>query len=213
MGGVRAPKGWAGGTAQRAGRAALAALLLSLAWSAEAAQEAAPRPAPSVVAAANVMVETDQGSFVIRLLAEVAPGHARHFVETAKAGGYDGTAFHRIVPGGIVQGGDPLTRDPRNAARYGTGGLGLLKAEFSDRPFTRGTVAAARRPSSKDSGGSQFFICLTDQPALKGQYTIFGEVIEGMDVVDKIGQTPVQGDKPQARIEIKKASIRGPAGP
>ncbi len=156
-------------------------------------------------------METSKGAFVIRLLPDVAPAHVRHFVKTARAGGYDGTCFHRIIPGGIIQGGDPLTRDPKNAARYGTGGLGLLKAEFSDRPFTRGTVAAVRRPSSNDSGGSQFFVVITDQPSLKGQYTVFGEVAEGMEVVDAIGATPVQGDRALERVEVTKVTLREPA--
>ncbi len=151
----------------------------------------------------TAVVETPKGSFTIRLLPEIAPKHAALFVKTAKAGGYDGTTFHRIIAGGIIQGGDPLSKDPAKAAQYGTGGLGLLPAEFSDRPFTRGTVAAARRPSSVDSGGTQFFVCLRDQPSLKGQYTIFGEVVSGMDVVDQIGQTPVNGDKAAERVEMK----------
>jgi peptidyl-prolyl cis-trans isomerase B (cyclophilin B) len=156
----------------------------------------------------EAVLETDVGSFTIRLLPDVAPAHVRHFLKTARAGGFDHTTFHRIIPGGIVQGGDPLSKDPKATARYGTGGLGLLKAEFSDRPFTRGVVAAVRRPSSVDSAGNQFFVCLTDQAGLKGQYTIFGEVVEGMDVVDKIGLTPVQGDRAATRVEIRKVTTR-----
>jgi peptidyl-prolyl cis-trans isomerase B (cyclophilin B) len=151
----------------------------------------------------TAVVETEMGSFTIRLLPAVAPAHARLFVKTAKSGGYDGTTFHRLIAGGIIQGGDPISKDPAQAARYGTGGLGLLKAEFSDRPFVRGTVAAARRPSSVDSGGTQFFVCLQEQPSLKGQYTIFGEVTEGMDVVDRISAAPVEGDKAKDRIAMK----------
>jgi len=174
---------------------------------------APPPPTPAAVAPAaqEAVVETEHGSFAIRLRPDLAPRHVALFVKTAKAGGYDGTTFHRIIPGGIVQGGDPFSKDPARAAEYGRGGLGLLKAEFSDLPFARGVVAAARRPSSVDSGGSQFFIVLTDQPALKGQYTIFGEVAEGMDVVDAIGRTPVQGDKPAARVEMRKVTIRAAA--
>jgi peptidyl-prolyl cis-trans isomerase B (cyclophilin B) len=160
------------------------------------------------------VVETEHGSFVIRLRPDLAPAHVAHFVKTARAGGYDGTTFHRIIPGGIIQGGDPVSKDPARAAEYGRGGLGLLKAEFSDLPFTRGVVAAARRPSSVDSGGSQFFIVITDQPSLKGQYTIFGDVSQGMDVVDAVARTPVQGDKPTARVEMRKVTIRdAPAAP
>jgi cyclophilin family peptidyl-prolyl cis-trans isomerase len=176
---------------------------------------AKPRPsavpaAPAVAPGTEAVVETAQGSFTIRLLPELAPKHAALFVKTTKAGGYDGTTFHRIIAGGIIQGGDPLSKDPAKAAQYGTGGLSLLPAEFSDRPFVRGTVAAARKPSSPDSGGKQFFICLRDQPSLKGQYTIFGEVISGMDVVDQISLTPVDGDKAAARVELK-VTVKEPA--
>jgi len=182
------------------------ALLLALLTPLSAAQ--APAPAAGASGPLEAVVETEQGEIVIRLLAEVAPQHVRHFAKTARAGGYDGTTFHRIIAGGIIQGGDPLSKDPAKAARYGTGGLGLLKAEFSDRPFLRGTVAAARRPSSVDSGGSQFFICLREQPSLAGQYTIFGEVTAGMDVADRIGAAPVEGDRPTTRIEIRRVQIR-----
>jgi peptidyl-prolyl cis-trans isomerase B (cyclophilin B) len=186
---------------------------------AQAGRPASPKPAPASPLAtapltpSEAVVETAAGRIVIRLLPAVAPQHVRHFTQTAKSGGYDGTIFHRIIPGGIIQGGDPLSKDPAKAAQYGTGGLGLLKAEFSDRPFVRGVVAAARRPSSKDSGGSQFFICLSDQPSLLGQYTIFGEVIEGLEVADRIGQTPVEGDKPKSRVEIQRVTIRSAEPP
>jgi peptidyl-prolyl cis-trans isomerase B (cyclophilin B) len=153
--------------------------------------------------AQEAVVETAQGSFVIRLLPDLAPGHVKYFVKTATAGGFDGTTFHRIIPRGIIQGGDPLSKDPNLASRYGTGGLGILKPEFSDRPMARGSVAAVLRPRQPDSAGNQFFICLSDQVALTGQYTIFGEVVEGMDVVDKIGETPVEGDKAKTRVEMK----------
>jgi cyclophilin family peptidyl-prolyl cis-trans isomerase len=193
---------------------------LTLALSASAvsviAQAPAEKPArPAVAKEAKVLpgteavVETPKGSFTIRLLPEAAPKHAALFVKTARAGGYDGTTFHRVIVGGIIQGGDPLTKDPGKAALYGTGGLGLLSAEFSDRPFVRGTVAAARKPSSPDSGGRQFFVCLRDQPSLKGQYTIFGEVVSGMEVVDQISAVPVDGDKAKDRLEMKVA-IREP---
>ncbi len=161
----------------------------------------------------EAVVETEQGSFTIRLRSDLAPAHVRHFTKTARAGGYDGTVFHRIVPGGIIQGGDPLSKDQSKSALYGTGGLGLLRAEFSAEPFSRSVVAAARRPSSPNSGGSQFFICLRDQPSLKGQYTIFGQVVAGMDVVDKLGETPVDGEKPRSRVVIQKVTIRDAAGP
>ena len=182
-------------------RRALLTILTLLAASVVSAQAPSPAPPPEAV------VETDLGSFTIRLLPDLAPRHVQLFVKTAQSGGYDGTTFHRIIPGGIIQGGDPFSKDPKQAARYGTGGLGLLKAEVSDRPFKRGTVAAVRRPSSPDSAGTQFFICLADQPTLQGQYTIFGEVVAGMDVVVTIGQTPVEGDKAKMRVEIKKVTL------
>jgi peptidyl-prolyl cis-trans isomerase B (cyclophilin B) len=165
--------------------------------------------APPVAPGTEALVETPLGSFTIRLLPEIAPAHAAHFVEVAGKGGYDGTTFHRIIAGGIIQGGDPLSKDPARAAEYGSGGLGLLKAELSDRPFTRGTVAAVRRPSSLDSGGSQFFVCLRDQPALLGHYTVFGEVVSGMDVVDRISLTPAEGDRAKERVPMR-VEIREP---
>ena len=176
------------------------ATLVAVLTAATLTAQTAPAPPPE---ATEAVVETAQGTFVIRLMPELAPKHVAHFIKTARAGGYDGTTFHRIVTRGIIQGGDPLSKDSKLTARYGTGGLGLLKAELSDRPFTRGTVGAARRPSSKDSGGSQFFVCVNDQPAWKGQYTVFGEVVAGMDVVDKLSGTPVDGDRPRARVEMK----------
>jgi peptidylprolyl isomerase len=177
----------------------------------------APKPAPKAVAkdppvapGTEAVVETAKGRFTIRLLPEVAPKHAALFVKTAKAGGYDGTVFHRVIVGGIIQGGDPLSKDPAKAAQYGSGGLGLVPAEFSDRPFVRGTVAAARKPSSVDSGGRQFFVCLRDQASLAGQYTIFGEVVSGMEVVDQISLVPADGDKAKERVEMK-VTVREPA--
>ena len=177
---------------------------------ASAPTKAVAPPAPPVAPGTEAVVETAKGSFTIRLLPEVAPKHAVLFVKTAKAGGYDGTTFHRVIVGGIIQGGDPLTKDPAKASQYGSGGLGLLKAEVSERPFVRGTVAAVRRPSSMDSAGTQFFVCLAPQPALAGQYTVFGEVTAGMEVVDQISTTPVDGDKAKERVEMT-VTIRAPA--
>ncbi len=192
-------------------------LLVSASLSAQAPAKKAPAPAkpaaapaPAVASGTEAVIETPKGSFTIRLLPEIAPKHAALFVKTAKAGGYDGTTFHRVIMGGIIQGGDPLTKDPAKASQYGTGGLGLLKAEVSDRPFVRGTVAAVRRPSSMDSAGTQFFVCLAAQPALAGQYTVFGEVTAGMEVVDQISTTPVDGDKAKDRVEMR-VIVREPA--
>jgi cyclophilin family peptidyl-prolyl cis-trans isomerase len=182
------------------GRMILATAALALLPALAAAQAAAPAAPEAEVK--EVVVTTDAGAFVIRLRPDLAPRHVRHFLKTARAGGYDHTTFHRIIAGGIIQGGDPLSKDAAKAKLYGTGGLGVLKAELSAEEFARGVVAAARKPSSVDSGGSQFFVCLQAQPSLKGQYTIWGQVVEGMEVADAIGQTPVTGDRPQKRVEI-----------
>ncbi len=199
-------------------------LTLALATAPARAQAPAGKPAPKaakpavakeppVAPGTEAVVETAKGRFTIRLLPDVAPKHAALFVKTAKAGGYDGTTFHRIIMGGIIQGGDPLSKDPAKSSLYGTGGLGLLAAEFSDRPFVRGTVAAARKPSSPDSGGRQFFVVINEQPSLKGQYTIFGEVVSGMEVVEQISTAPVDGDKARERVEMKVTIQEPPPAP
>ena len=128
--------------------------------------------------AKQAVVETTAGTFVIDLRPDLAPNHVGYFMKLAGAGAYANTLFHRVVQHGIIQGGDPLSKDPAKAAQYGTGGLGVLKAEHSAEPFTRGAVGAALRPGQPDSGGAQFFVCVTDQPALAGQFTLFGRVSE-----------------------------------
>jgi peptidyl-prolyl cis-trans isomerase B (cyclophilin B) len=153
--------------------------------------------------AGEAAVETELGSFVIRLLPDLAPEHVRHFVATTRAGGYDGTVFHRILPGQVIQGGDPFSKDPARTAEYGRGGFGLLHAEPSKKSFSRGVVAAARCPSSPDTAGTQFFVVLADQPALQGHYTIFGEVVGGMEIVDAIGEAGGDDGKPRRRVEMK----------
>jgi cyclophilin family peptidyl-prolyl cis-trans isomerase len=188
--------------------AALATFLCVLGGEA-LAQEPAPSPAATPAAdLLEAVVETDAGSFVIALRKDLAPRHVRHFAATARAHGYDGTLFHRLVPHAILQGGDPLSRDPKRASLHGTGGLGLLKSEFSKAPMVRGSVAAVLRPHDPNSGGSQFFICLFDQPSLTGKFTIFGEVKEGMDVVDRLADVPVTGERPQKPIVIRKVTVR-----
>ena len=189
------------------GRMRAATAVLALLPAVVVAQDGKSAPAPQ-----DVVVDTDAGSFVIRLRPDLAPAHVAHFLKTAKAGGYDHTTFHRIIAGGIIQGGDPLSKDPAKSNLYGTGGLGLLKAEISQGAFARGVVAAARKPSGLDTGGSQFFVVLREQPALKGKYTIFGEVVEGMDVADKISLTPVDGDRARARVEIRSVTPRPEPG-
>jgi peptidyl-prolyl cis-trans isomerase B (cyclophilin B) len=189
------------------------AVAIPVVASAQAAAKKPAPPPPLVAPGTEAVVETAKGSFTIRLLPEVAPKHAALFVKTAKSGGYDGTTFHRVVMGGIIQGGDPLTKDPGKASQYGTGGLGLLKAELSDKPFVRGTVAAVRKPSSMDSAGTQFFVCLQPQPSLARQYTVFGEVTSGMEVVDQISTTLVDGDRAKERVEMKVTVREAPPAP
>lgn len=188
-------------------RALLVGSVLLWPTSSAAAQVSEPSPAASP-APPQAVVATDEGEFVIQLLPDLAPRHAAHFVKTAKARGYDGTTFHRVVPRGIIQGGDPLSKDPAKKRLYGTGGLGLLRAEFSPRPMTRGSVAAVLRPSSIHSAGNQFFICLSDQLALTGRFTIFGEVVSGMEVLDRLADVPVTKETPLKRIVIRKVTLR-----
>jgi len=157
----------------------------------------------------QAVVQTSKGTFVIDLRPDLAPNHVGYFIKLASDGAYSGTIFHRIIKRGIIQGGDPLSKDPSKKAQYGTGGLGVLRAEHSSEPFTRGAVAAVIRPGQADSAGSQFFVCVSDQPALAGQYTIFGRVSEGMDVAEAISDTPAdEKGAPAERIDIQSITIR-----
>lgn len=158
----------------------------------------------------QAVVDTSLGSFVIDLQPDLAPNHVGHFMKLAREGAYNGTTFHRVLALAIIQGGDPLSKDPAKANAYGTGGLGVLKPEFSTTErATRGAVAAVLRPNDPDSGGSQFFVCVTDQPALDGKYTIFGRVSEGMDVVQKISQVPADSNgAPNQRVTINAVTVR-----
>ena len=157
----------------------------------------------------QAVVNTTLGTFVIDLKPELAPTHVGYFMKLAGEHAYDGTTFHRAIRHGIIQGGDPLSKDPAKAASYGTGGLGVLKAEISAERATRGAVAAVIQPGKPDSAGAQFFVCVTDQPALDGKYTIFGRVSEGIDVVTKISEAETSADgKVVARLEITSVTIR-----
>ena len=163
----------------------------------------------------QAVVDTSAGTFVIDLAPEAAPNQTAHFVKLAADGAYDGTTFHRAVKYGMVQGGDPLTKDPAKRALYGTGGLNAVKAEARAPRMTRGSVAAVLVPGKPDSAGAQFFIVLADQPSLDNQYTVFGHVAEGIEVLQKISETPVD-EKGVAteRVEIRHVAIRDtPAEP
>jgi cyclophilin family peptidyl-prolyl cis-trans isomerase len=185
-------------------------IVLAALASGAGASIAAAQPAPR-----QAVVETSAGTFVIDLLPEAAPNQTAHFTKLAGEGAYDGTAFHRVVKYGMVQGGDPLTRDPEKRALYGTGGLNAVKAEARAPKMSRGSVAAVTIPGRPDSAGAQFFIVLADQPSLDNQYTVFGRVADGMEVLQKISETPVD-DKglTTERISIAHVTIRDrPAEP
>jgi peptidyl-prolyl cis-trans isomerase B (cyclophilin B) len=157
----------------------------------------------------QAVVETAKGTFVITLLPEAAPNHVGLFIAEATKGTYNGTTFHRAVRMGIVQGGDPLSKDPAKRAKYGTGGLGMLAAEFNQEPLTRGAVAAVLQPGNTDSAGTQFFIAVTDQVALNGQFTVFGRVAEGLEVVQAISEAAVDADgRVVERVEMTRVTIR-----
>src|SRR5262245_37707365 len=142
----------------------------------------------------QAVVNTTAGTIVIDLKPDLAPNHVGYFMKLVREHAYDGTTFHRVIRMAIVQGGDPLSKDPAKSSQYGTGGLGMLKAEFSAEQATRGAVAAVLQPNKPDSAGSQFFICVTDQLALNGQYTIFGRVSEGMDIAQKMSEAPADAE-------------------
>jgi cyclophilin family peptidyl-prolyl cis-trans isomerase len=157
----------------------------------------------------QAVVDTSAGTFVIDLTPETAPNFLSHFTKLAADEAYDGTTFHRMVRNGMIQGGDPLSKDPAKRAQYGTGGLNEVKADVRAPKMTAGSVAAVLVPGKPDSAGAQFFVVVVDQPALDAQYTVFGHISDGMEVVQKISATPVD-DKGLAteRMEIRHIIIR-----
>jgi peptidyl-prolyl cis-trans isomerase B (cyclophilin B) len=153
----------------------------------------------------RAVIETRLGEIEIELLPQKAPGHVKNFLELARKGFYDGTTFHRVIPGFMIQGGDPNTRDQKaSRSAHGTGGPGYtIKAEFNDTSHARGVVSMARS-QDPDSAGSQFFVCVADARFLDRQYSAFGRVVRGMDVADKIVSAARDGrDNPHERIEMK----------
>ena len=161
----------------------------------------------------QALLDTSFGTIVLDLLADAAPNHVAHFITRAREGAYDGTTFHRVIAMGIVQGGDPLSKDLAQAAKYGTGGLNELRFETNSEKATRGAVAAVLVPGQRDSAGNQFFICVTDQAALDGQYTVFARVAEGINAVQKISTAPASNTVPNDRIVIKSVMIREKPAP
>jgi peptidyl-prolyl cis-trans isomerase B (cyclophilin B) len=157
----------------------------------------------------QAVVETTAGTFVIQLRPDLAPNHVAHFIKAAREGGYNGTIFHRVIRYGLIQGGDPLSRDPAKAGQYGTGGLNELKPEISAEKHTAGAVSAVLVPNNPDSAGAQFFVCVTDQPALDGHFTIFARVVDGIEVVQQISAAETDAiGMPKTRIVISSVTIR-----
>ena len=155
------------------------------------------------MAETKAVIETKFGTIELKFFPDVAPNHVNNFIELAKKGFYDGSTFHRVIPGFMVQGGDPNSKSP-DKSKHGMGGPGYtVKAEFNDKPHKKGTLSMARS-ANPDSAGSQFFICVADAPFLNKQYTVFGEVVSGMDVAEKIVSQPRDPrDNPNDRIEMK----------
>ena len=159
------------------------------------------------------VIKTSEGDMVVEFWTDAAPNTIENFKKLARAGFYNGTIFHRIVKAFMIQGGDPNSKDPSKENRYGEGGPGYkIKAEFNDHSHERGVISMAREPDP-DSAGSQFFICLAPVPRLDHQYTTFGKLIKGDDVLGKIGDTPVSRNsmgemsKPTKRVTIEKIDI------
>ena len=151
----------------------------------------------------TAVIETKLGNIELKFFPEVAPGHVSNFLELAKKGFYDGTTFHRVIPGFMIQGGDPNTKNP-DRSKHGMGGPGhTIKAEFNEKPHKRGILSMARA-QDPNSAGSQFFICVANAPFLDGKYSVFGEVTSGIEIADKIVSQPRdKKDNPNDRIEMK----------
>ena len=173
------------------------------------AEEKEPVNASNEVA----MIKTSEGEMVVQFWNDAAPETIANFKKLARAGFYNGTTFHRIVKGFMIQGGDPNTKDPAKEDSYGQGDPGYkIKAEFNDHSHERGVISMARGPDP-DSAGSQFFICLAPVPRLDHKYTAFGRLIKGADVLEKIGDVPVtrnsagEMSKPTKRVVIEGIKI------
>ena len=153
--------------------------------------------------APRAIVTTKFGQMELVFFPELAPKHVESFLKLARKGFYNGTIFHRVIPGFMIQGGDPNTKDPSKRHLYGMGGPGYtVPAEFNRIPHERGIVSAARS-ADPDSAGSQFFIMVGKAPSLDGQYTVFGEVVKGIEVAEKIVRQPRDPrDNPLERIEM-----------
>lgn len=167
------------------------------------AADKAPAPKAEASKAPRAIIKTKFGEIELKLFPELAPKHVENFIKLAKDGFYTGTIFHRVIPGFMIQGGDPNTKDSLKKETYGQGGPGYtVKAEFSDTPHKRGIVSMARA-NDPDTAGSQFFIVVEDSRFLDRKYTVFGEVTKGIGVADKIVNLPRNDrDLPNDRIEM-----------
>lgn len=156
----------------------------------------------------KAVIETTLGTIELEFFPDVAPKHVENFKKLARQGFYDSTTFHRVIPGFMIQGGDPNSKD-EDRSNDGTGGPGYsVDAEFNNRPHKRGILSMARS-SDPNSAGSQFFICVADANFLDGKYTVFGQVTKGMDVVDKIVAVPRdKRDNPLQKVIMKKVTIQ-----
>ncbi len=183
----------------------IGALSLLLGAGSAFSQETKKEEKKPVNAKEVAVIKTSEGEMVLEFWPEVAPGHVENFKKLASKGFYDGTCFHRVIKGFMIQGGDPLTKDEANAGRWGTGDPGYkIKAEFNDRRHVKGVLSMARA-GHPDSAGSQFFICHATASNLDGQYTAFGKLIKGEDVLDKIATTPCAG--PQRSTPVKRMNV------
>lgn len=181
------------------------ALALALAPAARAAEEKSTKEV--------AVIKTSAGEMVIEFWPETAPKTVANFIKLAKSGFYDGTAFHRIIKGFMIQGGDPLSKDPSKEMMWGTGSADeKLKAEFSDRKHDLGVISMARS-AKPDSASCQFFVCLEGAQALNGKYTCFGKLIKGEDVLKKLGDSAVaasasgESSKPKERVGVESIKI------
>ncbi len=157
----------------------------------------------------EAVFETDLGSFRLEFLPEKAPKHVDFFADLIRKGFYDGSGFHRVFAYGLIQGGDPLLKDPKTKKElWGTGGLRLLKSEFNDTKHERGIVSTVSIPNVADSEGAQFFICLAPQPALDGKYTVWARVTEGIETIEKVSAVPAgDGGLVEKPVRILRAFL------
>ena len=193
---------------KHAGRRMLMGVLIAVGLSVSSvgsigAAETTQPPKAEIPKGPKAIIKTKFGDIEIKFYPDVAPNHVENFIKLAKSGFYNGTIFHRVIPGFMIQGGDPNTKDTLKKDIYGQGGPGhAIKAEFSDIPHKRGIVSMARA-ADPDSAGSQFFIVVEDSRFLDRKYSVFGEVMKGIGVADKIVNLPRdERDNPRERVEM-----------